>query len=116
MVIKAVSWEKDDIDSNHLGCKREINTGLPQLAVVSRNLMSNTFLFNCLINNTEVKILFHLHYRCTNKIVMLFSRLKKLYLIRNKRNIPIYTYFIFINCIVFILFSDFSSNKTAHMK
>lgn len=99
VVIKAVSWEKDDIDSSHLGCEREINTALPQPAVVSKNLMSNCFLFNCLINNIEVKSLFHPHYRSTNKIVMLFSGLKKFYLIRNKRTIPRYTYFI---CIIFV--------------
>lgn len=78
MVIKAVSWEKDDIDSSHLGCKREINIALPQLAVVRRNLMSNSFLFNCRINNIEVKILFHLHYRCANKIVIFFFWAKEI--------------------------------------
>lgn len=111
MVIKAVSWEKDDIGSSHLGCKREINIAIPQLAVVRRNLMSNCFLFNCLIGNIEVKILFHLHYRCANKIVIFFSGLKKLYLIRNKRNISIYSFFI---CIIF--FSDFGGSETVHMK
>lgn len=51
MVIRAISWEKDDMDSSHPGCEREINLTLPQLGVVSRKLMSKGFLSNYLINN-----------------------------------------------------------------